>query len=240
MWATVLLSLGLLPAANDNRLTAEVSDDDKPVYSYSSEYESEKGDKVRWTVTDTARSYHTDARMFYVVSDKEKGTIARATKKANGEVVPSSVTMMWTSYTPPRQTQYALTGAITGNADDFASGGMYWSASANKIAAFSGGKLEAKLIDGDKTGKVRVRFASEVTGDKDKGYTYSYTVENLGDRPLFFKWAGFEGKVEPKKTVTKGERSDKLTEQQTDLATIDFEGGEATFAIRANHWAKPK
>jgi hypothetical protein len=76
------------------------------------------------------------------------------------------------------------------------------------------GTLEAKLIDGDEKGKVRVRVASEVTGDKAKGYTYTYVVENRTDKPIKFKWAGLAGTVAAGKSFTKSEPSKELTREE--------------------------
>jgi hypothetical protein len=169
-------------------------------------------------------------------SSGEKGWLPRASQKDN-KTIPSSMTTVRTSYRPVDQYQVAISGGVT-DGEQFSFGSMCWSESNKHVAAFPGGKLEAKLVHSD--GKVRVRLLSEVVGDKEKGYVYKYTVENLTNQPCQFQWAGLKGKLKPKKAFTKEERSASLTEERSGQAILDFDGGEATIHIRANLWAMPK
>jgi hypothetical protein len=142
------------------------------------------------------------------------------------------------SYRSVKEDVTSLTLTVNGKTYEHSS--PYWVEPENTTArAFPGGRLEAKLIDGDEKGKVLVRCASRITGDEAKGYTYTYSVENLTDRPVRFKWAGMEGEVGPKKSFTKSEQTDKLTKEQSEILTLDF-GDKREFAIRAHLWAMPK
>jgi hypothetical protein len=148
--------------------------------------------------------------------------------------------MVRSTYRPLAQvTDSGVTGWAVG-VEEFSHSAASWTESKRPVAAFPGGKLEAKLIDGDAKGKELLRVRSEITGEKEKGYTYSYVIENLSDRGLGFRWAGMREKLAPKKSFTKKEVSDKLTEEKSDLMTIDFDDGEATIVMRTNLWAVPK
>jgi hypothetical protein len=114
-----------------------------------------------------------------------------------------------------------------------------WRESGAAAQAFPGGILEAKLIEGDAKGKALVRCLCAVTGSKDKGYAYAYTVENLTENPLRFKWAGLEGEIGPKRDFLKVEQSKELMAEASDLAILNF-GDQQEFIIRANFWARPK
>jgi hypothetical protein len=72
-----------------------------------------------------------------------------------------------------------------------------------------------------------------------KGFTYTYTVENLSDKPVTFSWAGFDGKIEPGKSFVRTEPVKELTREESGLAQLNF-GEKGEFAIRANLWARPK
>jgi hypothetical protein len=132
-----------------------------------------------------------------------------------------------------------INGNPIGANADFTFGGVFWTEADKPVAAFPGGKLETKWVEGDKDGKVRVRIVSEVTGDKDKGYTYTYTVENTGDKAIHFQWAGWKGDIDPKKAFTKTEHSEKVTEERSEIAKIEFKG-EAEVQMKCNLWVRPK
>jgi hypothetical protein len=114
-----------------------------------------------------------------------------------------------------------------------------WIESDTTVKAFPGGTLEAKLIDGGPKGTVLVRCVCAASGSRAKGYVLSYTVENLTNRPLRFKWAGLEGEVGPKRDFLKVERPAEVTAETSGLATIDF-GDKQEYALPANFWARPK
>jgi len=177
----------------------------------------------------------------FILPNDERGSVPAAVKKLNGEVVPSARTLIRTTYRPVRQLLDGVSGAVTGEKGEvFSFPGGCWTEAENPVAAFPGGKLETGLLDGDLKGKELLRAVSEVTGDKEKGYTYSYVIENLSDRSLGFRWNGMREKLGPKKSYTKKVASEKLTEEKSELITIDFDDGEATIVMKTNLWAPPK
>src|SRR5262249_19757684 len=190
------------------------------------------------TLTTTVTSQVTLARLFFMLPSGETGSIRPASKRGF-ELIPSHLTMARSTYRALRQVVDSVRGWAVG-VDRFAHTATSWTESDRALTAFPGGKLEAKLIDGDAKGKELLRVTSEVTGDKEKGYTYSYVVENLSDRSLGFRWGGMREKLGPKKSFTKKEVSEKLTEEKSELLTIDFDDGEATIVMKTNLWAPPK
>ncbi len=116
---------------------------------------------------------------------------------------------------------------------------VHWVESKKPARAFPGGRLEARLCDGDEKGKLIFRCVSEVTGDAKSGYTYTLSVENHTDRRARIQWAGLDERIDPGKTFTKREQSGKLTEEVSDLASLTLDDGR-DYAIRANSWGHPK
>jgi hypothetical protein len=235
---SLMIFMTLLPAGQPggSTLMGEVSGPQGRKYSFSSTLAMGRGAKPGSVITDALTNDLTNMAFRFTTQHGEKGFVREAEKKG-GETIPRSITMVRTSYRPAKEDDTTVDGVAEGS--DFAFSPSCWVESDVPAKAFPGGKLEAKLIDGDEKGKVLVRCVSEVTGDKEKGYAYAYTVENLTDKPVQFKWAGLEGKIEPKKSFTKSERSDMLTKEHSELLTLDF-GEKREFAIRANLWAMPK
>jgi hypothetical protein len=234
MFVVPLLALAVAqPPAGANELGSSRDLNGVPEMTQVSLKKALGGPREQFSVTDMVSNHVTGSSLVFTIAGWAKGTVPQA--KDGGSVL----TMVRTTYRP-------VTAAYPQFVDDLPGlGGHYeqqcgvWLESGREVTAFPGGKLEAKLIDGGEKGKVLVRCASEVTGDRDKGYTYTYTVENLTDKPISFRWADLEGKVAPGKTYTKSEPSKKLTVEKSDLLTIETQNG-SEFAVRANVWARPK
>jgi hypothetical protein len=86
---------------------------------------------------------------------------------------------------------------------------------------------------------IRCRFACAVTGDKDKSYAYTYTVENGDEKAVSFRWAGLSGTRKPHDEFTMTEATAKLTNEQSEVAVMDFAGGEPSIQIKTNVWTRP-
>jgi hypothetical protein len=181
--------------------------------------------------------------------DEGRGRLPAAGKDKNGKAVARSMT---TARTTHRQIQEDSGGYSSASwSRDFGfyqasnTANLWREANPGPWADPGRAALEAKLIEGDEKGKVLVRCASDVTGDKNKGYTCTYTVENLSDKAVQFKWAGFEGKIEPGKSFTSSQQSKEQTREESGLAEFDFGDHKeftvpAVFAMPANLWARPK
>src|SRR5262249_17179048 len=160
-------------------------------------------------VTETVTNHLPASGYVFSLRRGEKGFVPPAEKKV-GPAVSRSLTLVRTTYRPLTEVTDAVTGTPDVGTNQFVFTPCRCGEVGANARAFPGGRLEAKPVEGDANGQVLVRCASRVTGDADKGYEYTDTVENLSGKPLHFKWAGGEGSVEPGKTYTKTERSGKL------------------------------
>src|SRR5262245_24319780 len=233
MLRTVLTAALVLTApADDLKLEASVSSGGVREYEFSSMPKTDNGVLGKVTITDTVTN-HCERRIRFELDKDEGGVIAGVVKRGDA-TVPRSVTMVRTTYRRFVEGDGSLTILrVNGNLDSTFNANRWVEANQPPVKAHPGAKLEARLIDGGSTGKVLVRCVSEVTGDKEKGYTYTLTIENLSTEAVSFTWAGLKGKIEPKKTFAKSDSATTLTTEQSGLATFDF-GSKREFGIRAN------
>ncbi len=227
----------LIPPPEGLVLDAGIGDENNPDIGFVSVW-VDKGGKIGAVITDTMTSRLTDTGLTYALRLGDKGLLPKAETK-DGKAVPQSMTAVRTTHRPVRQVTDIIAYREAKRAEDSTFTANRWGESDLGIRNDAGRGVDAKLIEGGKNGTVLVRCACEVTGDKAKGYTYTYTVENLTDKPVRFKWAGLEGEVGPKKTFTRAEPSNEFTWEESGLAEFDF-GEKRQFAIRANVWARPK
>jgi hypothetical protein len=238
MFGMVLGAAVLLAGPPDDlTLHAEVRDSGGLLYEFASTPTRENGVMPRYVVTDVLTNHHVGEEYTFTVGKDVRGAIRQAGKR-DGKVVPQSVTLVWTSYRGLTEGDGPV-ALFTVNGDESAFSANRWVESNGAAGAYPGRTLEAKLIEGGANGTVLAWCKSEVTGDKEKGYTYTYTVENRTEKPVTFKWAGLEGKVEPKKTFSKSEPGKVLSNEESGALTLDW-GDKREFAIRANFWARPK
>jgi hypothetical protein len=227
----------MVPADNPVNLKLEASSSSDGVRDYAYFSDMALGDDADppRIVTDSMMNY-TNQELVFSLKGGGKGIISAATKGLAG-VTPRALTMVRTSHRLARQAMSGLEG--TQNGHEFAGTAMRWLESDAIVKAFPGGTLEAKLIDGGPKGTVLVRCFCAASGSRAKGYILSFTVENLTDRPLRFKWAGLEGEVGPKRDFLKVEHPAELTAETSELATFDF-GDKQEYGLRTNFWARPK
>jgi hypothetical protein len=237
------------PAASGNVLTAAVGEGDDRQFQFTSDW-VDKGPKQGAVITETITNFRTDTwRTYHWHLGNDLGRLPTAEKNKDGKAVPRSMTMVRTTHRRVEEVSDNCSSACWsrdfGFSEEASPANRWREANPGPWAEPGRVVLEAKLIEGDENGKVMVRCASDVTGDKDKGYTYTNTVENLSDKPVQFKWAGFEGKIEPGKSFIKSLSSKEQTREESGLAEFDFGDHReftvpAVFAIRANLWARPK
>jgi hypothetical protein len=238
--STVLIPFACLlmvPAAGSDNLKLKSSTSTNGVrdYAYSSDMALGDGAAPPLVLTDAVTN-STNQELVLSLKGGGKGVVSAATKGLAG-VTPRALTMVRSSYRLAREADTALEG--TQNGHEFGGSASRWLESDATAKAFPGGPLEAKLIDGGPKGTFLVHCVCAASGSRAKGYVLSYTVENLTDRPLRFKWAGLEGQVGPKRDFLKVERPVELTAETSGVATLDF-GEKQEYAIRANFWARLK
>src|SRR5262249_15126807 len=152
----------------------------------------EDGPTPKYTITNTLSNFR-ERPYRYDFEHGQTAWIAATTRKGDA-TIPKSVTAVRTSYREFTQHIGSITWAKTNGEEEGAgTAGQWVESNATPVRVHPGAKLEAKLIDGGPTGKVLVRCVSEVTGDKDKGYAYTLTIENLSSDAVSFKWAGLRG-----------------------------------------------
>ena len=239
MLSTLLTAaLILVTPAEDMTLLASVETKGGLQYEFSSNHVKDNGQRPKYTITNTISNYREIPFRFDLDQD-QKVWVATTVKKGNA-TVPKSITTVRTTYRRMAQLECGVSVATTSGEETSAFPAVQWfESNTAAIKAQPGDKLEAKLVDGGANGKALVRCISEVTGDKEKGYTYTLTIENLSTEAVSFKWAGLKGKIEPKKSFTHSESATTLTNEQSGLATLDF-GNKREFGIRANFWDRPK
>jgi len=231
--AALILGLGLGADPNEMTLRSSVSSGDKPEIGFVSVQRPVDGGRWYFVLSESVTNYVPRFALHFKVGEA-KGIVPAA------KGGPKVMTMVRNTYRFPRQifgqfdhrypAQDDFEGTFTSNR---------WDEGKGRYPAYAGGRLGARLIEGDEKGKVLARFASEVSRDSAAGYVYAYVVENLTDRPLKFKWAGLEGSVEPKKTFAKKETTTKLSEEESGTASLDFSDGRE-FVIHANLWARSR
>jgi hypothetical protein len=224
--------------AEDMTLLASRENNDVLQYEFSSNHVKDNGQRPKYTITNTISSYREIPFRFGL--DLDQSVWVAATVRKGNATIPKSITTVRTTYRPMAQHfGSVIVAKTTGEEISAGTAAQWFESNAAPVKAQTGAKLEAKLIDGGPTGKVLVRCVSEVTTDKEKGYTYTLTIENLSTEAVSFKWAGLKGKIEPKKSFTQSESATTLTNEQSGLATLDF-GNKREFGIRANFWQRPK
>jgi hypothetical protein len=235
---SALAFLMMVPAvgADDLTLEASVGADNARSYAFSSGLALGPDSPTPPLVVTEVVTNYTEHELVFSLKQGEKGVVAPAAKGLAG-ITPKSLTMIRTSYHLAHQVNGGVEGTDGGN--HFAFTACRWLESPAVVQAFPGGALEARLIDGGPKGRVLVRCVCAVSGSRAKGYTYAYTVENLTDQPLRFRWAGLEGEVGPKRDFVKVEHPKELTAEESGLAVLDF-GDKREYAVRANFWARPK
>jgi len=239
MFPRVLFAaLALVVPADDMKLEASVSSGSGKEYEFSSTPTKDNGVLPKYSITDTVTNY-CERRIRFELDKDEGGVIAAVVKRGNA-TVPRSITMVRTTYRRFVEADGSLTIVrVNGNLDSSFNANRWLEANQPPATAHPGAKLEAELIDGGPTGRVLVRCVSEVTGDKEKGYKYTLTIENLSTDAVSFKLAGRKGLIEAKQTFTKSESFRTLTTEQSGLLTLDF-GNKLEFGIRANFWDRPQ
>jgi hypothetical protein len=220
----------------DLTLHAQSSGGGQVQYAFDSKLVRAEGDFPASTITDVLTNYLPSTGLAVAVAGDAKAVVGKA-KQDGGRVTPASVTMARTTYRPVTEGDGGVEGQATEEDREFAFPANRWVERDKKVVAVGGAKLEATLAAGD---RMLVRCVSDVAYERDNGYRYTYTVENLGDRPVRVKWGGVEGEVKPKDKLTKTLTSAELTAEESALMGIEFEGEKRPFAIRANRWAMPK
>ncbi len=234
MFHTTLLALVLAtPGAQPEVLRSSSEANGAPEMEQTSTKWTQGGARGQTRVVDTVSHYIVGTGLVFTIDGLAKGTLPPPANRS------SVLTMVRTTYRRTTDAYPQFVGDLVGIGAQYEHQCSIWQENAQQFSAFPGSLLEAKLIDGDEKGKVMVRCASAVTGDPTSGYVCTYTVENHTDKPVSFKWAGFEGRVEPGKSFTKSEPVKELTREESGLAQLDF-GERREFALRANYWWRPK
>ncbi len=232
------------PPVDDKELAAWSGDSDSPLYKFTSAC-VDKGPKQGAVITDTMSNGYTDSWLWYAIRrGGNEGRLPTAGQTKDGKTLLRSMTAVRTTYRQIEEITDSV-ALFSDKVQEEHTATRWLEAGPGPWAEPGRSPLEAKLIEGDAKGKVLVRCASDVSGDKDKGYTYTYTVENRSDKPVQFKWAGFEGKIEPGKSFTKTQQSKEQTREESGRAEFDFGDHKeftipAVFAIPANLWGRPK
>ena len=236
MYGTMLGAALLLAApVDDLTLRATTSEGDTVLYEFTS---TPKTERAWLVITDRVANHRTERPFKFELDSDVKGVLAAATNKGK-ETTAASITMMRTTYRSHRERTGGVTIRETNGDEESVFSANRWAESDLKAKAYPGHTLEAMLIDGGPTGTVLVRCSSDVSGDAEKGYTYTWNVENRTAAAVKVKWAGVEGTVEPKKTLTKTTTAKDLTLEQSEIAAVELADKRA-YTFRANVWAAPK
>jgi hypothetical protein len=156
----------------------------------------------------------------------------------NQMVVAADLTFRPNSYRPVAPRAVQLDYEFPNGPLKSASNGMqFWVEQG--VAKAKPGLVLFATITRDGSNKPSVKCSSVVERLESGGYRYVYTISNETDEELSYKWAGLEGKIPPKITLTHSFNGDKLTTEQRSTLELQSPNSPAKLVIPANVWEKP-